>query len=580
MARLQLLQVASFWRHQQQHDVMMMTTMTFASHNQPNFLPLALTSRGLRPQEQQLLLGCLSVINYGQSNSWLTSRGLKFFFSTTTTLTADESSRQEEGGAVEEEKKKLSSAGAGAEIITAAAHNKKGMMDGAPKYSVVRINSDGSWLSLSLTSAQLGIHPRDIDVLAGGKSFVPQRATIAVRNNKVVLRMENVRALVCQDFVLLFEARKPRISKRGVFGGGTSSLGKAPEEVMKKAREMFAASMAHQAMEPPGHVFDSMPFHLKMIECLLKETSNFFHQRVERLKVVVERMLEELTKDVNMGGLQRLLPLKRALTEVEHDVQDTHVAMDQVLSSDDLLQALCLENDELASPVAENSTHRETGEGGGSPNSNLRQATADMLLTYQREVDDSGGALEELRKHMEAAQEIWELGLDTTRNRIIQANLMMSMATLSMSLAAVVASFFGMNLPSGYEQHPSLFWWVVGGVTATSLSLSAGLLFICRVWPRIADQRRAQDLAGLNDLLHHFDDIDDIFQVVMDEARGKAVTQAEFQRIVKMHPSARFIRERELSLMFRLFDLNHNQVLEVNEFNLNRNRPPSSWMPT
>lgn len=145
-------------------------------------------------------------------------------------------------------------------------------------------------------------------------------------------------------------------------------------------------------------------------------------------------MLEELTKDVNMGGLQRLLPLKRALTEVEHDVQDTHVAMDQVLSSDDLLQALCLENDELASPVAENSTHRETGEEGGSPNSNLRQATADMLLTYQREVDDSGGALEELRKHMEAAQEIWELGLDTTRNRIIQANLMMSMATLSMSL--------------------------------------------------------------------------------------------------------------------------------------------------
>jgi len=137
-----------------------------------------------------------------------------------------------------------------------------------------------------------------------------------------------------------------------------------------------------------------------------------------------------------------------------------------------------------------------------------------------------------------------------------------------------------MNLPSGYEQHPSLFWWVVGGVTATSLSLSAGLLFICRVWPRIADQRRAQDLAGLNDLLHHFDDIDDIFQVVMDEARGKAVTQAEFQRIVKMHPSAHFIRERELRLMFQLFDLNHNQVLEVGEFNLNRNRPPSSWMPT
>jgi hypothetical protein len=55
--------------------------------------------------------------------------------------------------------------------------------------------------------------------------------------------MENVRALVCKDLVLLFEAPKPR------------------------AREMFVASMAHQAREPLRHVFDSMPFHLKMIEC-------------------------------------------------------------------------------------------------------------------------------------------------------------------------------------------------------------------------------------------------------------------------------------------------------------------------
>jgi hypothetical protein len=36
--------------------------------------------------------------------------------------------------------------------------------------------------------------------------------------------------------------------------------------VGNRAREMFVASMAHQAREPLGHVFDSMPFHLKMIE--------------------------------------------------------------------------------------------------------------------------------------------------------------------------------------------------------------------------------------------------------------------------------------------------------------------------
>lgn len=33
---------------------------------------------------------------------------------------------------------------------------------------------------------------------------------------------------------------------------------------------------------------------------------------------------------VDVGRLQRLLPLKRALTEIEHDVRDTHHALEQV----------------------------------------------------------------------------------------------------------------------------------------------------------------------------------------------------------------------------------------------------------
>lgn len=157
----------------------------------------------------------------------------------------------------------------------------------------------------------------------------------------------------------------------------------------------------------------------------------------------MERILEELTSDANMGGLQRLLPLKRALTEVEHDIHDAHNAMEQVLNSDENLQALCLEDKTLCS--ISSSTPNKTKEA-SFHHSILRQAAADMLLTYQREFDDAGGALEELRKDLNAAQEIWELGLDTTRNRIIRTDLMMSMCTLSVSLAAAIGAFFGMNL--------------------------------------------------------------------------------------------------------------------------------------
>jgi len=49
-----------------------------------------------------------------------------------------------------------------------------------------------------------------------------------------------------------------------------------------RAREFFAISMAEQVKNPSGCTYEVMPFHLKMVECLLEETSSFFNQKVER----------------------------------------------------------------------------------------------------------------------------------------------------------------------------------------------------------------------------------------------------------------------------------------------------------
>ncbi len=61
-------------------------------------------------------------------------------------------------------------------------------------------------------------------------------------------------------------------------GPKISSVGKR----ICRAREMFAEYMTEQAQEPFGHPLDAMPFHLRMMECILDETSNFFYQKAER----------------------------------------------------------------------------------------------------------------------------------------------------------------------------------------------------------------------------------------------------------------------------------------------------------
>ncbi|BBN11788.1 magnesium transporter [Marchantia polymorpha subsp. ruderalis] len=443
--------------------------------------------------------------------------------------------------------------------------DKPSALEGGVKYSVIRVDRHGVLQPLELSTSQLGLHPRDIDLLSSS-SFIPQRATIAVRNELVLVRMENVRAIVCKDHVLLFDARHPRTS-RDINSSGSFSGGHGAADI-HRARDAFAKSLAEEARQKPSSLLDSMPFHLRMLECLLEETSNFFHQKVDRLKLVVERMLEELTDDVSMGGLQRLLPLRRAVTEVEHDVRDAHEAMDQVLRSDDILLALCLCKPGRSPEVTQTIEHDRTNSPGErEEHHHLRQAAADMLLTYQREVDDAGGVLEELRKGMEAAQEIWELGLDTTRNRIIRMNLYISISTLSISLATLPAAFFGMNLVSGFEDHPTLFYTIVACASVAPLALCTGILVGFRLWPKVVDKRRAQDLAGLRDLLQHLDSIDDIIQSVAREVAGKALTRKEFQDVLRSHPSSRFMRQKELDLIFRMFDTNRNGLLEVDEWN-------------
>lgn len=430
-------------------------------------------------------------------------------------------------------------------------------MEGGSQYSVIRIDDSGNYQPMLLNITELGIHPRDMDLLVGN-FFIPKRSTIALRREKVLIRMENVRALVFKNYCFLFDIH-PR---KGLHKSQLLSpkICVSRQEALQKEREAFALSMVEYAKRNTSTLQESIPFHLRMIECMLEETCNFFHQKVERLKIVVEKVLEDLTNDVNMGGLQRLLPLKGVLTEVEHDISDTHEAIEQVLESDDALTALLLEDSENPTTLSgEGRAVSQPEQDHGRDK--LRRAAADIILTYQRQVDDAGGVVEELRKGIDSAQEVWELTLDTTRNKIIRMNLFISMATLSFSLATVPASFFGMNLVSGLETSPHAFYIILGATSTSSVFVGLGLVFMFR---KFLGGHRAQDLAALQDLLRHIDDIDEIFQAL--KSKGSSVSEEELKKLLRSHPSTESMQEREIDLMIRIFDNHRNSQLETREW--------------
>lgn len=64
-------------------------------------------------------------------------------------------------------------------------------------------------------------------------------------------------------------------------------------------------------------------------------------------------------------------------------------------------------------------------------------------------------ALQEMVENMDSTRDVWAMQLDTIRNRIIRVELLVAVASFSLMMSTVPASFFGMNLTSGLEVIPN-----------------------------------------------------------------------------------------------------------------------------
>ena len=70
-------------------------------------------------------------------------------------------------------------------------------------------------------------------------------------------------------------------------------------------------------------------FPLRALEAVLEEATGYYHQKMRRVKLLTDYCLESITAELKTpgwgpgtgeAGFQRLLPLRRAMTELESDI--------------------------------------------------------------------------------------------------------------------------------------------------------------------------------------------------------------------------------------------------------------------
>jgi Mg2+ and Co2+ transporter CorA len=228
--------------------------------------------------------------------------------------------------------------------------------------------------------------------------------------------------------------------------------------------------------EPKGQ---APPFELVVIEALLGHVCSYESSKVTKLISSAQSVLNDITCNNDIGTkrsqkrdaflemqikLGELLPLKNKIDSLEAKCTEVSAAIEEVLKNDEDMAAMRLSAIEAGKGVLE-----------GDPD-NLHVEVELLFEDYLLQMDEVLLSLRSMQSTVRNTEEVVEIELDLLRNRIMRYEMLIELSGLVVGVAAAVTGGFGMNLLSGLEEHPTMFWDVAKGLCIIMIALAWGIL--------------------------------------------------------------------------------------------------------
>ena len=177
------------------------------------------------------------------------------------------------------------------------------------------------------------------------------------------------------------------------------------------------------------------------------------------------------------------------------------------------------------------------------------------------------------------AQDHYAIKLSTYRNDMIRMNVRLSIATVGMGFATMVAGFFGMNVTHGLEEIPGVFFPTVVG----SLSVGGAIYLACQshLSGGAAQHRgkmRAMEAQSVTMMLKDMNSLDYAVKRVIEdggeEGREEGVEgeregklgREDFRMILETARGGRRVTDGELQLIFDIIDESGDGFFQKGEF--------------
>lgn len=297
----------------------------------------------------------------------------------------------------------------------------------APVFTVTKFDKQGNVTSFEKKKTELyqelGLQARDLRF--------QHVMSITVRNNRIIMRMEYLKAVITPECLLILDYRNLNL-EQWLFRELPSQL-----------------SGEGQLVTYP------LPFEFRAIEALLQYWINTLQGKLSILQPLILETLDALVdpkhSSVDRSKLHILLQNGKSLSELETDIKIFKESILEILDEEELLEELCLSKWSDPKVFEKSSAGIDHAE------------EMELLLeNYYRLADDLSNAARELRVLIDDSQSIIFINLDSHRNVMMRLNLQLTMGTFSLSLFGLMGVAFGMNLESSLEEDHRIFWLITG----------------------------------------------------------------------------------------------------------------------
>ncbi|XP_039181387.1 magnesium transporter MRS2 homolog, mitochondrial isoform X2 [Crotalus tigris] len=257
------------------------------------------------------------------------------------------------------------------------------------------------------------------------------QVNITPRNNKIIMRMEFLKAVITPEYLLILDYRNSNLEK------------------------WLFQELASQLAGEGQLVTYSLPFEFRAIEAILQFWISYLTGKLSHLQPQILETLNALV-DPKLLSLDRskvhiLLQNGKSLSELETDLKVFKETILEILDDKEVMEELCLTK----------WTDPEVFEASLSGIDHVEEMEL-LLENYYRQAEDLMNETRELKILIDDSESIIFINLDSHRNVMMRLNLQLTMGTFSISLFGLIGVAFGMNLESSFEENHGMFWLVTG----------------------------------------------------------------------------------------------------------------------